>query len=149
MTAITESIEISRCPEDVYSYATDFSQFPHWQGNVVAARRESDAPLAVGSRAVVTRRVGLRKLMTTEEVTDLNPPLSWEVRGVGSIPVIAIARGAITPLDGSRRSLVTITLEFEGHGVGKLLVPLVIRRQARKQLPRNQERLRERLERNG
>jgi uncharacterized protein YndB with AHSA1/START domain len=149
MAAIIGRVEISRCPEDVFSYATDFSHFPQWQGNVVSARREGDAPLAVGSRAAVTRRVGPRKLMTTEEITDLNPPMSWEVRGVGRIPVVAIAQGTITRLDGSDRSLVTITLEFEGHGIGKLLVPLLIRRQARKQLPRNQERLKEQLERNG
>jgi uncharacterized protein YndB with AHSA1/START domain len=148
MAAITESIEISRCPEDVFSYVTDFSHFPQWQGNVVSARQEGDAPLTVGSRAAVTRRVGPRKLMTTEEVADLNPPLTWEVRGVGNIPVIAIAQGTVTPLDGSRRSLVTITLEFEGRGIGKLLVPILIRRQARKQLPRNQQKLKELLERN-
>jgi hypothetical protein len=72
---------------------------------------------------------------------DLNPPLTWEVRGIGRIPVIAIAQGTITPLDGNHRSLVTISLEFDGHGIGKLLIALLIRRQARKQLPRNQQKL--------
>ena len=32
------------------------------------------------------------------------------------------------------------------HGVGKLLVPLVVRRQAQKEVPRNQQKLKERLE---
>jgi len=40
-----------------------------------------------------------------------------------------------------------ISLEFEGHGIGRLLVPLVIRRQARKQLRRNLQKLKETLER--
>jgi uncharacterized protein YndB with AHSA1/START domain len=40
MTAIVESIEIARRPEDVFSYATDFSRFLQWQGSVVSVRRE-------------------------------------------------------------------------------------------------------------
>jgi hypothetical protein len=35
---------------------------------------------------------------------------------------------------------------LEGHGLGKLLVPLVVRRQAQKEMPRNLQNLRERLE---
>ncbi len=149
MAAIVESIDISRRPADVFSYATDFSHFSQWQGGVVSAHREGDAPLTVGSRAAVTRRVGPRELRTTEEITELSPPRTWEVRGAGGIPVIAIAKGTIEPLDGGGRSLVTIALEFEGHGIGRLLVPLVVRRQARKQLPRNTARLKELLERSG
>jgi hypothetical protein len=59
--------------------------------------------------------------------------------------VITIAKGTIEPLDGGNRSLVTIALRFEGHGIGKLLVAL-IGRQARRQLPKNEARLKERLE---
>ena len=40
----------------------------------------------------------------------------------------------------------TIDLDFEGHGIGKLLVPLVVRRQAQKELPTNLRNLKERLE---
>jgi hypothetical protein len=41
---------------------------------------------------------------------------------------------------------VTIELDFEGHGIGKLLVPLVVRRQAQREMPRNMRSLKERLE---
>ena len=40
----------------------------------------------------------------------------------------------------------TIELDFEGHGIGKLLVPLVVRRQAQKELPINVQNLKEKLE---
>jgi Polyketide cyclase / dehydrase and lipid transport len=30
MGAVEESIEISRRPEDVFAYATDFSRYPEW-----------------------------------------------------------------------------------------------------------------------
>jgi uncharacterized protein YndB with AHSA1/START domain len=145
MAEIVKSIEISRRPDDVFSYATDFSHFPEWQGGVVSARPEGDAPPALGSRAVVTRKAGPRTLARTEQITDLNPPRSWAVRGVGG-PLTATARGTIEPLDEGERSRVTIALDFEGQGIGKLLVPLV-RRQARKQLPKNEQQLKAILER--
>lgn len=145
MAAIVETIDISRRPEDVFSYATDFSHFPEWQGGVVSARTETEAGPVVGSRALVTRRTGPRRLARTEEITELDPPKTWAVRGVGG-PLTATARGTVEPLDSGARSRVTIALDFEGRGIGKLLVPLV-RRQARKQLPRNEQQLKEMLER--
>jgi uncharacterized protein YndB with AHSA1/START domain len=145
MAAINKSIEISRPPGEVFRYATDFAQFSQWQQRVVSARQDGDKPLAVGTTAAVTRRAGPRQVLTTEEITALDPPTTWQVRGTGSIPVIAIATGTVTPLDAGSRSLVTITLDFEGHGVGKLLARLIAR-QSRRQLPKDQERLKELLE---
>ncbi len=146
MAEIVESIDIFRRPGDVFAYAADFSHFPEWQGGVQSARQEGDAPLAVGSRAVVTRQVGPRKLVRTEEITELNPPRTWAVQGSGG-PLIAITKVTIEPLDAGQRSRVTIALDFKARGIGRLLLPLVIRRQARKQLPKNQQRLKELLER--
>ena len=142
----TESIDISREPGDVFTYATDFTQFGHWQGSVVSVRREDESPLRTGSGAIVARKVGPRTVRATEKITELTPPKTWEVRSTGGIPVTAIATGRIEPLDDGTRSRVTITLDFKGHGIGKLLIPLVIRRQARRQLPQNTEWLKKALE---
>ena len=43
---------------------------------------EGDAPVAVGSRAVVTRRAGRREWPTTAEVAELKPPRSWGIRSL-------------------------------------------------------------------
>ena len=83
MAAIVESIEISRRPEDVFSYVIDFSCFPRMAGRHRVGTPGGNAPLAVGSKAVVTRRVGPRKLQRTEEITELGPPRTWVVRAVG------------------------------------------------------------------
>ena len=147
MAAIVESIEISCRPEDVFSYVTDPSRLPEWQGSVVSVRRQDDAPLAVGSRTVVTRRVGRRQWPMTAEVSELNPPRSWGIRGVDG-PVRGNVEGTIQPLDDGERSRVTIALDFEARGIGTLLVPLIVRRQARAEVPRNMAKLKERLERN-
>jgi uncharacterized protein YndB with AHSA1/START domain len=145
MAPIVASIEIARRPEDVFSYVTDPSRLTEWQESVVTVRREDTGPVTVGSRAVVTRRVGRREQAMTAELSELNPPKSWAVRGIDG-PVRGIVKGKIEPLDDGARSRVTIELDFEGHGIGKLLVPLVVRRQAQKEVPRNQQKLKERLE---
>jgi len=146
MAGIVASIEIARRPEDVFASAIDFARFPEWQGSVVSARPQGDGPLAVGSSALVTRQVGPRQLPATEEITELQPPRTWTVRAVGG-PLIAVANGTVEPLDGGERSRLTLSCEFEGHGIGRLLVPLVVRPQARRQLPRNGQQLKEMLER--
>jgi Polyketide cyclase / dehydrase and lipid transport len=104
MAPIVETIDISRRPEDAFSYVTDPSRFPEWQESVVSVRREGDGPLAVGSRVVVRRRVGPRVLPSTEEVTDLNPPRHFGLRGIGGLPVVATVDGLVEPLDNGRAS---------------------------------------------
>jgi carbon monoxide dehydrogenase subunit G len=145
MPEIVETIDISGRPQEVFSYVTDFSLFPRWQGGIVSVRRLDDGPLAVGSKAKVIRRFGPRELPGEEEITEMNPPVMSTVRATRGI-VTTIARGTIQPLDGGERSRVRIALAFEARGIGKALLPLVMR-QARRQLPRNAQRLREVLER--
>ena len=44
------------------------------------------------------------------------------------------------------RTRFTFELDFEGHGIGKLLVPLFVRRQAKKEMAESHRKLKERLE---
>lgn len=145
MTPIVESIEIARRPEDVFSYVTDPGHLPDWQESVVSVRREDEGPVVAGSRVVVTRRIGRSNRSMTVEVSELDPPNGWAVRGVDG-PIRGMVQGTIEPLQNGERSRVTIKLDFEGHGIGKLLIPLVVRRQAAAEMPRNQRKLKERLE---
>jgi uncharacterized protein YndB with AHSA1/START domain len=143
MAAIVNSIEISRRPEDVFAYLTNPSHVPEWQESAVSAR--GDAPLTVGSRVVVTRRVGGREREMTNEVTEVNPPTSWALRGVDG-PIRGNVKGTVEPLGGGESSRVTISLDFEGRGIGKLLLPLFVRRQVEAEMPKNMQNLKNRLE---
>jgi len=147
MTAIVESIEIECPPGDVFEYATDLSRYPEWQRGVGSARLQGNGPIKAGSRAVMTRRVGPRMVEYIEEMAELNPPRSWTVRSVGGLPVTAIAQCAIEPLDGGERSRIALSLDFKAHGIGRLLLPLVVRRQARKTLAEDARELKKILER--
>ncbi|MGI5402659.1 SRPBCC family protein [Streptomyces sp. CA-135486] len=145
MSAIKESVDISRRPEDIYSYVTDPSHLPEWQESAVSVQPLGDTPMHVGSRMVVTRRIGRREFPMTMEVTELDPPRSWHMRGVDG-PVRGDVHGTIEPLGDGERSRLTLDLEFESHGMGKLLVPLVVRPHARKEMPRNEQKLKGLLE---
>ncbi len=47
---------------------------------------------------------------------------------------------------GPERSRLTISVDFTGHGIGTLLVPLAVRPAARKEMPGNLAALKKRLE---
>jgi len=145
LTAIVDSIEISRPPEEVFSYMTDPARLTEWQESLVSSRLEGGGTPSVGSKVTQARRVGRGVRTMTMEVTEHSPPTRFGFRGIDG-PIRAVGGGWIEPLDNGQRSRVTIELDFEGHGIGKLLVPLLVRRQATKELPRNQQRLKERLE---
>jgi hypothetical protein len=59
MAEIVESIEISRRPEEVFEYATDFTHFPEWQLGVISARREDDGPVSLGRELPSSGRLAL------------------------------------------------------------------------------------------
>jgi len=145
MAPIVSSIEISRPPQEVFADVTDPSRLAEWQESLISSRPEGGGPPAVGSKAIMTRRVGRRERTMTMQLTNFSPPRSWGARGIDG-PIRAIVNGTVEPLEGEAGSRVTIELDFEGHGLGKLLVPLVVRRQAQRELPRNLRTLREQLE---
>ncbi|WUJ20554.1 hypothetical protein OG470_21760 [Micromonospora sp. NBC_00389] len=65
------------------------------------------------------------------------------VRG-NADPIRAIVDVTVEPLT-AHRSRLTIAVDFQGHGIGKLLVPLIVRREARKEMPTNLATLKQRL----
>ena len=144
MTRIVTSVEIARAPEDVFAYVTDPTHLPEWQASVVSVRHD-DTAAHVGKRAVVTRQAGPRKMESTAEISELTPPRSWSVRGLDG-PVRGNVKGRIDSLDDGARSRVTVELELEGRGIGKILVPLVVNRQAQREMPANAQALKEQLE---
>jgi uncharacterized protein YndB with AHSA1/START domain len=144
MTRIVTSVEIARAPQDVFAYVTDPSRLPEWQASVVGVQHDG-SPVRVGKRAVVTRQAGPRKMDSTAEIAELAPPQRWFIRGLDG-PIRGNVKGRIEPLENGARSRVTIELELQGHGIGKLLLPLVVKRQAQREMPENAQRLKGRLE---
>ena len=79
----------------------------------------------------------------TSELVHIDPPRAWGVRGMDG-PIRAAVDVLVEAVTGSRSRL-TISVDFTGHGLGKILVPLVVR-EARKEMPDNVTALKQRLE---
>jgi hypothetical protein len=97
-----------------------------------------------GSRFTTTRRIGRAERTMTQEITDVDAPHTWAARGIDG-PVRPNASVTVEP-HGGTGSRVTFSLDFEGRGIGRLLVPLVVRPMAAKGAPVSYRHLKERLE---
>ncbi len=145
MPPITTTIEISRPAEVVFAYATDPRHFSEWQDDVVTAELEGGPSPSVGSRFTVVRRIGRGHRAMTQEITDCRPPWAWAARGLDG-PIRSRLVIIVEPLAANTRSRLTSVLELEPHGIGHLLVPLVVRRQAARLVPVSYQRLKAHLE---
>ncbi len=148
MPPIITSAEIERPAAEVFAYATDPARFSEWQHGVVGGRMDgqgnaSQAP-AVGAKCVTTRRIGGANRPSTSELVHIDPPRTWGVRGTDG-PIRAAVDVLVEPVTGSSSRL-TISVDFTGHGIGKILVPLMVRRDARKEMPGNLAALKQRME---
>ncbi len=144
MAPLRQSIEIARRPEDVFAYVDDLARHGEWQQMVVSARVDGDGPTRVGTRVTEVRRFGRREETITYEVTEHEPPKAIAFRGIDG-PIRAIGRATFEPVADGSRTRVTLELDFAGHGFGKLLLP-VARSVSRKQIPQDQQRLKQHLE---
>ena len=143
MSATVTTVDVDRPATDVFAYATDPTRFSEWQQGVVDGHLDSAGEPKIGDRCRMTRRIGGANRSSTSLLTHVDPPRTWGVRGIDG-PIRATVDLTVEPL-ADIRSRLTIAVDFTGHGIGKLLVPLV-RGQARKEMPANLARLRARLE---
>jgi uncharacterized protein YndB with AHSA1/START domain len=144
MTPITSVTEVARPAAEVFAYVIDPSTMPEWQQGCVRGHMDG-GPLRVGSKCTTVRRIGGREQEVVTEITEYDPPRRWADRGING-PIRAIVGVTVEPLADGSRSRVAIELDFAGHGIGRLLVPLVVRRQAAREMPENMRRLNQRLE---
>ena len=148
MAPVVTSAEIDRPAAEVFAYATDPARFSEWQKGVVDGhmdgRADGTGPPTVGAKCVTTRRIGGANRPSTSELVQIDPPRAWGVRGTDG-PIRAAVDVLVEPVTGSRSRL-TISVDFTGRGIGKILVPLMVRREARKEMPANMTALKHKME---
>jgi hypothetical protein len=148
MPPIVTSAEIGRPAEEVFASATGPARFSQWQTGVVDGHMDVPADgtgtPAVGATCVTTRRIGGASRPSTSELTLIDPPRAWGVQGTDG-PIRAAVDVLVEPVTGSRSRL-RISVDFTGHGIGKILVPLMVRRQARQEMPANMAALKQKME---
>lgn len=144
MTVVTASVDVSRPAAEVFDYATDPRRFREWQKGFVEGHLDAPDGAQVGARCVTVRRIGFVNRTITSELTSVEPPRRWSIRGIDG-PIRACVEVDVESL-AELRSRLTITLDFEGRGIGRLLVPMFVVPEARKEMPGNLDRLRRHLE---
>jgi hypothetical protein len=76
--------------------------------------------LAMGAKCVTTRRIGGANCPSTSELTHIDPPRTWGVRGTDG-PIRAAADVLIEPVTGSRSRLTSV--DFTGQDREEHLTP--------------------------
>jgi uncharacterized protein YndB with AHSA1/START domain len=135
---------VDRPAAEVFAYATDPAHFREWQQGLIDGHLDGPGPPKAGTKCITTRRIGGASRVVTSEITHIEPPRTWGVRGIDG-PVRATVDVTVEPLSDTSSRL-TIAVGFDGHGIGRLLVPLIVRRQAEKEMPANIQALKQRVE---
>ena len=135
---------VDRPAAQVFAYATDPTRFREWQQGVIDGHLDPPGPAQVGTKCLTTRRIGGTSRAVTSELTHIDAPTTWGVQGIDG-PIRATVDVTVEPLTETSSRL-TIAVDLAGHGIGKLLVPLIVRRQAQREMPANVEALKRRVE---
>jgi uncharacterized protein YndB with AHSA1/START domain len=141
---IRHSIEISRPAEEVFAYLDQVDRHSEWQGSLVSPTVETDGPTRVGTRVVERRKVPGGPRDFPYEITEHDPPRKASFRGTAGM-IRPAGTYTVDPISESS-SRMNAELDLEGHGIGKVFA-LLARRQAAKQVPLDQEKFKELLER--
>ena len=124
MIKIDFSVVVNRPPAAVFEYLTDPANLPQWQSGVTEARLVSDGPMGVGSRMTDVRSMLGRKMESTVEVTEYEPPKLFSLKSITG-PVQFQVRHTLEPSDGGTK--LTFAGQGEPGGFFKLAEPVVAR----------------------
>ncbi len=100
----------------------DPTRFAEWQKGVIDAHMDRSGTPSVGDKWLTTRQIGFANRSVTAELRPLDPLLT------------------------DTRSRLTVTVDFRGRGIGRILLPLIVEREARTEMPANLSALKQRLE---
>jgi uncharacterized membrane protein len=145
MAYVTAAVDINRSPEDVFAYLSDLGRHGEWQEMIQKVEVLTDGPTRVGSQAKDLRKPPFGPAVwATYEITEYDPPRKASFKGIDG-PIRAVGTVTVTPAEAGGAH-VSLDLDAEPHGIlGRLMMPMV-RKQMKKQVPADQQRLKERLE---
>lgn len=143
MPPITVSTDIDCPASEVFAYATDPTRFHEWQQGVISGKHTPARPDGTPERCLTVRRIGFAERPSTSDVVESRPPKTWRIHGIDG-PIRAQVRVDVDELTADRSRL-TISVDFTGYGLGKVLVPFAVLPQARKEMPASIVALKARL----
>jgi uncharacterized protein YndB with AHSA1/START domain len=142
MASIEHSIEIGRSPADVFSVLTDPSRLREWQGTALEAEIQGEGPLRPGSRVREVRSFLGRRIESTVEIVEVEPPSRFVLRSSAGPVTFHIQQTVAPTAAGSR---VRIVMEGEARGMLGMAARVAVKA-ADKQLRSDLESLKSLLE---
>src|SRR5579884_4366736 len=143
-TVIRHSIVINCPAEEVFAYVDQLDRRSEWQSSLVSAKVLTDAPTRVGTQVIERRNVPGGARDVPYEITEHEPPHRTSFHGTGG-PVRPAGTVTVEEV-GRSRTRMTLELELEGHGIGKVFA-IFARRQAARETPISHAKFKELLER--
>ena len=128
---------------DVFAYATDPTRFHEWQKGVVDGHMDEPGLPAVGARCSTTRRIGRQSRPRRRSRPHRRHPRPWGVRGIDG-PIRATVDVTVEPLTDALAADHHRRLRGPRHR--PYPVPLLVRREAEKDMPSNVAALKHRME---
>jgi uncharacterized protein YndB with AHSA1/START domain len=143
--SIDFDLTIGRQPEEVFTYLEDPEKVVQWQAWAVDVQQETPGPRGVGTRFRDVRKFLGRKIDSTVEFTEYEPPRTLALK-VSAGPVPFNVRQTLEPAAGGTR--LVVHAEGEPGGFFKLAEPIVARA-ADRQMKGDFETLKDLLEGGG
>ena len=118
---------INRPVEEVFAFLSDGTNDRKFSPRVQEIRKTTDGPIGVGTVYASTVKDAGMKSSREFELTEFEQPakIRWTERSKNSITVPNGGYDLEPAGDGATK--VTIFNEFEGHGFGKVILPLAAR----------------------
>jgi uncharacterized membrane protein len=138
MIEITATADVHRPAEELFAFVADMENNPRWQQGQVSCEWTTPPPIGVGSRYDQHARFLGRDIVSTFEVTELEPDRRIRIRTVDGPMPMDITREVEPTGDG--RSRVTATIRGGPTGPLRLLDPLT-RRMVQRSVRGDYERL--------
>ena len=120
------STVINRPIGEVFSFLADGTNDPQFSPRVLSIEKTTDDPVGVGTVYVSTVKDAGMKTKREFELTEFQEPsrIRWTER---SKNMITVPHGGYDLEPAGDGTKLTVTNEFEGHGFGKLILPLALR----------------------
>ena len=124
MVTFEFELTIDRPPEEVFDYLEDPQKVVQWQAWAVEIVQESEGPRGPGTRFRDVRKFLGRRIDSTVEFTDYDPPRTLGLK-VSAGPIPFQIRQTLEPSGGGTH--VKVHAEGEPGGFFKLAEPIVAR----------------------
>src|SRR5437762_10705599 len=123
MKPVEVSTEISRPPDEVFAFISDFENNPKWQRGMRSCRWTSDPPYGIESTYEQVAHFLGREIVSAFRVVEYEPERRVKIVSTAGPFPIAETR-TVTPLDGGRRTRVDVTVDGDARGFFRVATPL-------------------------